>query len=77
MDTHVQEHIECMPAQVLRAREVCRRTGLSRTTIWRLERRGAFPPRRQLSSIAVGWIEAEIEDWIASRSKPGRAVVRP
>jgi predicted DNA-binding transcriptional regulator AlpA len=48
-------------------REVARRTGLSRTTLWRLERRGAFPARRQISLGAIGWIEAEVEHWISGR----------
>ena len=57
-------------ARVLRAREVTARTGLSRTTIWRLERQGQFPARRQLSLNAVGWIASEIERWIAERATP-------
>jgi predicted DNA-binding transcriptional regulator AlpA len=48
-------------------REVSHRTGLSRTTLWRLERRGAFPARRQISLGAIGWIEAEVEQWIRCR----------
>ena len=55
------------PARVLRVDEVRKRTGLSRTTLWRLERRGAFPAHRQLSPGAVGWIEAEVEAWILGR----------
>lgn len=55
------------PARVIRVDEVMARTGLSRTTLWRLERRGVFPARRQLSPGTVGWIEAEVEVWILSR----------
>ena len=33
------------------------RTGLSRSTIWRLERRGTFPMHRRISLNAVGWLE--------------------
>ena len=51
----------------LREREVQGITGLSRTTRWRLEREGKFPARRQISDNAVGWLESEISDWIASR----------
>jgi predicted DNA-binding transcriptional regulator AlpA len=47
--------------------EVTARVGLSRTTIWRLERRGLFPAHRQLSANRVGWVEAEIDQWIATR----------
>jgi prophage regulatory protein len=43
-------------------------TGLSRTTRWRLERQGKFPARRKLSDNAVGWLESEVRDWIASRN---------
>ena len=46
------------------------RTGLSRSTIWRLERR-RFPKHRQLSANAVGWLEAEIDDWVRSRAANG------
>ena len=55
------------PACILRVDQVMARTALSRTTLWRLERRGAFPTRRQLSPGAVGWIEAEVEAWILGR----------
>ncbi len=62
----------------IREPEVKRITGLSRTTRWRLERKGEFPPRRQLSENAVGWLESEIRVWIASRtasSAPLKAAV--
>jgi prophage regulatory protein len=42
-------------------------TGLSRSTIFRLEREGNFPKRRRLSAKAVGWVASEIHDWLASR----------
>ena len=43
--------------------------GLSRTTIWSLERDGLFPRRRLLTGKIVAWDEAEIDDWIKSRSQ--------
>ena len=43
--------------------------GLSRTTIWRLERDGQFPKRRLLTGKIVAWDEAEIDEWIKSRSQ--------
>src|SRR4051812_38373563 len=42
------------PPRLLRPRVVCERTGLSRSTLWRLERRGDFPVHRQISTNAVG-----------------------
>ena len=53
--------------RILRVAAVCERAGLSRTTVWRLERRGAFPARRYLSPGAVGWLESEVDEWIATR----------
>ena len=55
----------------LRTADVVSRTGLSRTTIWRMERSGRFPRRRQLGSTAVGWLEKEVEQWIETRGLAG------
>ena len=57
----------------LRARDVQTRVGLSRTTIWRLVRRGEFPAPRRLSANAIGWLASEVEAWIGSR-RPTREV---
>ena len=43
--------------------------GLSRSTIWRLERDGLFPRRRVVSTKIIAWDETEIEDWIRSRCR--------
>jgi prophage regulatory protein len=60
---------------ILREPEVKRLTGLSRTTRWRLERKGGFPQRRQLSENAVGWLGSEISQWIESRTGRRREVL--
>ena len=52
---------------MLRSREVQQRTGLSRTTIWRLEREGSFPKRVQISRNAVAWRESDVAAWIAQK----------
>ena len=41
--------------------------GLSDSTVWRLERKGEFPRRKQLSKNRVAWIKKEIDEWILSR----------
>ena len=51
----------------LRIDEVIDKVGLSRPTIWRLERAGEFPRRRQLGRNSVGWVEEEVEKWMQSR----------
>lgn len=53
---------------------VSNRVGLSPTSIWRLEKRGQFPKRRQLSPGCVGWLESEINAWLESRSCVEEAV---
>jgi len=55
--------------KILRTPEVIGLTGLSRATIWRLERKGKFPSRLRLSENAIGWHEDEIMQWIASRPR--------
>jgi prophage regulatory protein len=54
--------------EILREREVLRRTGLSRTTRWRLARKGQFPAPRQISPGAIGWLSYEIDMWVEGRS---------
>ena len=53
--------------KIIRQREVIHLTGLSRTTIWRLEPAGQFPKRRRLTRHSIGWKAAEILGWIDSR----------
>jgi predicted DNA-binding transcriptional regulator AlpA len=55
------------PERIIRSKEVQELTGLSRTTIWRLERSGKFPARVPLSSNIVGWRYSDIFDWIETR----------
>ena len=55
------------PERIIRAKEVQELTGLSRTTIWRLERSGKFPARVPLSSSIIGWRSSDITQWIATR----------
>ncbi len=52
------------PPRVLRCAAVLARTGLSRATLYRLIKKGSFPPGRQLSEGTVGWYEGDIEAWI-------------
>ncbi len=53
--------------RILRAKEVISLTGLSRTTIWRLEKQGEFPARVSLGGNRVGWRLSEINHWIGTR----------
>lgn len=54
--------------KILRLPEVKARTGLSRSTLYALIRQGAFPHHVALGMRCVGWLESEIDGWIAART---------
>ena len=54
-----------MPNRISRLPAVKQRTGLSRSTIYLRVAKGTFPAPISLGARAVGWIESEIDDWIA------------
>ena len=61
-----------MSRSIIRKPEVVRRTGLSYSTIWRLEQTGDFPARIRLTEAgAVGWVETEVDRWIHGRVRGG------
>ncbi|HLB42549.1 MAG TPA: AlpA family transcriptional regulator [Gammaproteobacteria bacterium] len=65
-----------MVTTILRLPAVKTRTGLSRSTIYLRMSESRFPAPISLGGRAVGWIEAEINEWLtkhieASR-KPGK-----
>ncbi len=49
---------------ILRLPAVKARTGLSRSTIYLRISEDRFPKPVSLGERAVGWVEAEIDDWI-------------
>ena len=42
----------------------------SRTTIWRWEKQNLFPKRMQFGPNSVGWMLADIEDWVQQKTMP-------
>lgn len=55
--------------RILRLRQVCDACGLSPSTIRRRVAAGDFPSPIRLGGNAVGWIEEEVQEWIASRQR--------
>ncbi|MEJ1381087.1 MAG: AlpA family transcriptional regulator [Candidatus Sedimenticola sp. (ex Thyasira tokunagai)] len=53
-----------MTHSILRLPTVKARTGLSRSTIYLRISEGRFPKPISLGGRAVGWVEAEINDWL-------------
>ncbi|MDF2690995.1 MAG: AlpA family transcriptional regulator [Gammaproteobacteria bacterium] len=56
-----------MTETIHRLPEVKNITGLSRSTIYDLVKRGEFPQPISLGLRAVGWLDSEIESWIQGR----------
>jgi prophage regulatory protein len=52
---------------ILRRKQVEKRTGLSRSTIYLRIQEGTFPKPVSLGARTVGWIENEIQEWLAAR----------
>ena len=60
--------------EIISPRSLPQVTGLSKSTIWRLERAGQFPLSIQLSAGRVGYRRSEVEHWLDSRYVIGEAL---
>ena len=61
-----------MTHRILRLPEVMARTGLSRSTIYLRVSQGTFPKPVSLGARAVGWVEAEIQEWLQRQIEASR-----
>jgi prophage regulatory protein len=57
---------------ILRLPEVKSRTGLSRSTIYLRIKNKCFPSQITLGGRAVGWVEADINQWLEERIEESR-----
>jgi prophage regulatory protein len=57
---------------ILRLPAVKTRTGLSRSTIYLRVSQGTFPRPVSLGGRAVGWLEAEIQEWLQRQIEASR-----
>ncbi len=55
------------PHRILRLPEVMGRVGLRRASIYLHVSKGSFPKPINLGIRAVGWLESDIDGWIAAR----------
>jgi prophage regulatory protein len=59
---------------ILRLPAVKQRTGLSRSTIYLKAAQGTFPAPVSLGARAIGWVESEVDDWLAGQIAKSRRV---
>jgi prophage regulatory protein len=57
---------------IIRLRQAILKTGLSRSTIYTLIKLGDFPQQIKLSPRTMGFLESEIDAWIAARVASSR-----
>jgi prophage regulatory protein len=57
----------CHPHRIIRLPEVMGRVGLRRASIYLHIGKGSFPKPISLGARAVGWLESDIDGWIAAR----------
>ena len=70
--TSVIEQEKQGQVRFLRLPEVLARTGLSRSTVYVRLDQGRFPRPVSLGARAVGWIEAEVDEWMRERIAASR-----
>lgn len=63
-----------MATAILRLPLVKARTGLSRSTIYQRVGAGTFPKPVNLGARAVGWLESEIDDYLAALIERSRKI---
>ena len=61
---------------ILRLPDVRRRVGLSRSTIYARIAAGKFPAGVRIGDNSVGWIDADIDDWIERQIEASRTPSR-
>lgn len=54
--------------QILKIKQVCKKIGMSRATVYRLLKIDqTFPKPLKLGLAAIGWLESDIEAWLISK----------
>lgn len=68
--------LPALPA-IIRLPEVLQTVGLSRPSIYRLMKLGEFPQQVKLGLLSVGWMRAEVAQWIAGRMDARATLQQP
>jgi len=58
-------------ATIIRMKDVTKKVGLSRSTIYQKIKHGEFPPAFTIGGgRSVGWLESVVDAWIATQCEP-------
>ena len=60
------------PSRIIGLPEVIERTSSKRSSLYAMVANNEFPTPIKLSARRVGWVEAEVNDWIQSRITASR-----
>lgn len=58
-------------SKIIRAKELAERLSISRVTVWRWARSGLLPAKRKLGPHVSGWLDSDIDAWLASKAPAG------
>ncbi len=53
--------------RILSAKDISNKTSLSTSHLRRLSKEGKFPQPIQISSFRVGWLDADVDEWIKQK----------
>ena len=57
--------------KIIRPTQLANQLGVSKSTLWRLEKSGELPKRVTISERIVGWRESDIEEWLEKKQNSG------
>ena len=56
------------PNLLIRQRELCTMMGVSRSTLFRWEKAGLFPPRLRIGPHTIAWRKSDVDEWLAMQA---------
>ncbi|MBQ4832981.1 AlpA family transcriptional regulator [Pseudoalteromonas sp. MMG010] len=67
LNTNADKFENKNPSDLIRMKEVAQMTGLSRSTLYRLQQMEEFPKAVKLGCRFVAWVRSDINDWIREK----------
>jgi prophage regulatory protein len=55
-----------MTTRMLKIKEVCAKVRVSEATLRRMIRNGKFPQPKRTSDRSIGWLEGDVDAWMAA-----------